>query len=413
MAAVMAQPVMAQPAMQTMMVVVPPGCAQGAQFPVMTQSGQMMVTATGPPGTQIPIQVPAQPQMATNPNMVKMNQPTMAMPVMPVGGVPRNKQEVLTAIARVGSFCIIQEVNLFEAVTQGCYEAPNTYMVYETATQPNGKPGKGQPLFAIRENSDDCCRCCCAPNHPLFLEFYTLDPNTLKPNVALPPMWTMERDGLCNKFVGCCNCAESFRDGMRLHDGGIPAGTKVGEVIPNSTKIIGSAAEASCCGQSSGCTPTVHIFNGERSIQPGAESKPFLAVEGPCIFGGCSELCCKSTFPVTKLTDGYAGPWPKKVGDVATIQKQAPDSLGAACKEAMTDSDKYIMEIHDAMLPIEQRVNLLATTMLMDFMFFEQDNGMCGCQDGKLRITCCETYCYGCLCPCNIVLGGQNNEGGH
>ena len=111
--------------------------------------------------------------------------------------------------------------------------------------------------------------------------------------------------------------------------------------------------------------------------------------------------------------DAFAERLSQFEADVATIQKQAPDSLGAACKEAMTDSDKYIMEIHDAMLPIEQRVNLLATTMLMDFMFFEQDNGMCGCQDGKLRITCCETYCYGCLCPCNIVLGGQNNEGGH
>ena len=55
-----------------------------------------------------------------------MQQPGMMMqPGMP----PRSKQEVMQRIASIGSFTIKQEVALWEAVTQGCIEVPNTYMV--------------------------------------------------------------------------------------------------------------------------------------------------------------------------------------------------------------------------------------------------------------------------------------------
>ena len=45
-------------------------------------------------------------------------------------------------------------------------------------------------------------------------------------------------------------------------------------------------------------------------------------------------------------------------------------------------------------------------------MFFEQDNGMCKCEQNKLKITLFECYCYGCTCPCNFVLDGNQQGGG-
>jgi len=33
---------------------------------------------------------------------------------------------------------------------------------------------------------------------------------------------------------------------------------------------------------------------------------------------------------------------------------------------------------------------MIASLLLVDYMFFEQDNGMCSCQDGVLKITLCE-----------------------
>ena len=33
---------------------------------------------------------------------------------------------------------------------------------------------------------------------------------------------------------------------------------------------------------------------------------------------------------------------------------------------------------------------MIASLLLVDYMFFEQDNGMVSCEDGKLKITLCE-----------------------
>jgi hypothetical protein len=416
-----------------MLCTVPPGAAPGTSFqiqvpapqaaPVMHQASAVPVMAQAqaqPVMAQaqaMPVmaQAQAQPMMQTQVGMNKIQQPGMMMAAQPgmamaPNAPPQNKQQVLDAIARAGCFTIVQQVNLWEAVTGGCFEAPNAYIVSNTHT--------GQPIMAIMERSDKMCRCCCAPNQPLFLEFVLINPMTGKPNhpgggELMQPdpnsMWTMERPGLCEKFTVCCNCSETYRDEMTLHDGAIQAGIKPGLVPSGTTQVVGSAVEAPCCGESSGCTPTIHIFQGDRK-QPGAQ--PIAAIEGPMIFGGCSELCCKSTFPVSRLTQGAQGPWPKKVGDIATFQKQAPSNFTEACKEAATDSDKYILEIHDATLPIEQRVNLLASIMLADFMFFEQDHGMCSSGDGGqgIKITCFECYCYGCLCPCNLNSGSGDSS---
>ena len=67
------------------------------------------------------------------------------------------------------------------------------------------------------------------------------------------------------------------------------------------------------------------------------------------------------------------------------------------------------MEFTDPALNPYQMATELASLFLVDYMFFEQDNGMCKYEDGKIKITLCLCYCAGCLCPCNVVLGNGND----
>ena len=45
----------------------------------------------------------------------------------------------------------------------------------------------------------------------------------------------------------------------------------------------------------------------------------------------------------------------------------------------------------EAQLTPQQKATMIASLLLVDYMFFEQDNGMLSCQDGKLQITLCAT----------------------
>ena len=149
----------------------------------------------------------------------------------------------------------------------------------------------------------------------------------------------------------------------------------------------------------------------DRGHAPGAISTPPLAVvQGPCIFGGCSELCCSVPFSVTRVPDGVLPDGYKalKIGDMATITKRKPKGIRAAAREFFTDSDMYTLELHDPNVTPQQKASLLGSLLLLDYMFFERDNDMVRCEDGKLKINICNTFCYGCLCPCEIVL--QNNQ---
>jgi len=47
---------------------------------------------------------------------------------------------------------------------------------------------------------------------------------------------------------------------------------------------------------------------------------------------------------------------------------------------------------------------MMASLVLVDYMFFEKDNGQCKCEHDKITITLCETYCLGSTCPCNLVI---------
>jgi hypothetical protein len=61
-----------------------------------------------------------------------------------------------------------------------------------------------------------------------------------------------------------------------------------------------------------------------------------------------------------------------------------------------------------------QKVEMFTAMFLAEFMFFEQDNGMCKFDPATKQcvLTCFQCYFYGCLCPCQIRLGSGGSGGG-
>jgi hypothetical protein len=102
-----------------------------------------------------------------------------------------------------------------------------------------------------------------------------------------------------------------------------------------------------------------------------------------------------------------------QLGDLAVITKQRPRDCGSFAKEMSTDSDIFTMAFKPGHnLSPQQKATMMASLILTDYMFFENDNGMCYCEGSKLHITLCNTYCCGHTCPCKVVLDGNNNNGG-
>lgn len=319
--------------------------------------------------------------------------------------VPLIDGETAGILQAVNSFTIKQRIRWGEALTQGCIEQSNVYDIYDSEN--------GNHIFVAVERSENCTRCCCAPHHSLFVEIKKTAgmqgvaglPRDML--MGLATSMTMERVGCMTKLgLGCCICHDSCKDGFALHAGPVDEGVPVGSLGPGYEKCIGHATQPGCGGT---FTPTISIM--DRGAGQG-EFAALAKVEGPCAFGGCSELCCDSEWKVSKMTPET---FEQKIGlgDMAIITKKKPQGLAAAATEAFTDSDTYTMEFNPgANLAPQQKATMIASLLLVDYMFFEQDNGMCKCENGKVKITLCETYCCGCLCPWNITLGGEQGGGG-
>lgn len=206
--------------MQMMQVTVPAGVAVGQPFVVQTPSGQQeTVVAQVPEGQMMQVQVPtgmAQPMAVATP--VPMAQPMamqhggpvvvgapptqyaaqqapsavvegypaemvtlpvaavvgMELPTDPamfitgalgnaVDAVPMIDAQTAGILNSVNKFKVKQRLAIWEAISQGCCEQQNVYDIFDADT--------GQPLFTTIEESEDCVRCCCAPNHSFFVKF--------------------------------------------------------------------------------------------------------------------------------------------------------------------------------------------------------------------------------------------------
>jgi len=277
---------------------------------------------------------------------------------------------------------VAQKFDKLEALSMGMCQKANRYHIFNRDT--------GEKMFDVQEKGAGCMRCCCHPYHSFTLEFRPAGADKESPSVM-----TLERQGCCSKWLCCCVCGNCCRNGYNLHAGYV-SHEKIGD-NPRDT-IIGYTTQPTC----GGCfTPTIHVMDGHA-----LEAPAYAKMEGPFMFGGCSELCCDFHFPISKFESE------KKTGDIAHVTKDKPKNFKQALKEVVSDTDMYSMEFKDPALTVNQKATLLSTLLLTDYMFFEFDNGMISCVNGRPICTLCLCFWCGCLIRCNLDLTKEDNGGG-
>ena len=169
----------------------------------------------------------------------------------------------------------------------------------------------------------------------------------------------MEREGWCSKlFLGCFACGPGCQDGMVLHAGTVRG--KPGK-IPTSQAIAHSRVPK----WGGGLHPTLQVM--DRGVS--AVEEPYAVVRGPTCFGGCTELCCKKDFGVSKVPQGWKPGSYKDLhpGDAATITKKKPQSFKGVMKQLFTDADTYLVEFKDPSMTPQQKAAMLGSMLLLDY----------------------------------------------
>lgn len=285
---------------------------------------------------------------------------------------------------------VVQAVNLLEAVTQGMCEMANGYKIFD---MPDASQA-GTHILNAHEKSAFCTRCFCAPFHSTLVTIAETKPN------GGEVLLTLERKGLqCGcpqKIIGvCCICHDCCADGLTVYEGNIQGDP--GD-LQNAPTPLTMLKQPYCGG---GFWPKLMEFpGGDDSLEP----QHYF--QGPCIFGGCSELCIPATFRYNT----------KDEVEIATLVHMVPKTIGDVIKEICTDSDKFeVLYMPEATMA--DKVTVLASAFLLDYMFFEMDNGMIsfkGCPPKAVEFTCCFVFCCGILYPIKLKVsldGGGSGEG--
>ena len=227
----------------------------------------------------------------------------------------------------------------------------------------------------IHEHSKPINRCCCAPGHSLFAKFYLAGEGDIDPKEAgLPPVMTMERPGCdcggpCPKpCLCCCACTEGCSDAATFYAGDINGEPGSKEEIRETAKLIGASQQPITGGK---FKPVMQIMDRDGDA---GDTSMFAAARGPCLFGGCSEFCNDSRFGLSVATPGMTVDQLHELpfGDFAHITKKKPSTFTGGLREAFTDSDIYEVEFVSKNITPQQKANILASMVHLDYMFFER-----------------------------------------
>ena len=352
--------------------------------------------------TAVAVKVDAPVVVAQAQPVVAAAVPVQGAKVVTGGNV--NQAVDLTAFANLAnwnSFTLKQRAWEMEAMT--CGLKANGYEV--CGVDPNVNGGQPVPIFRVKEESDCCTRWCCGPRHPFLLHVFNsrATGNIIHPpkccGMGAPdypevvtdgaPVMTLERDGLCNKCPNCWVCHECCQDEMHVHAGnihGVPGALDKSTAFGRNIVPMGGG----------GCTPTVNIMD---RTDP-SEEKVAAVVQGPTFFGGCLDLATDTSFGISRNGDGSA--------DVGVMTKQKPEGCEGMCRAIFSDADSYKLDLTDKNLTPQQKAQLIANILHLDYMFFEQDNNFIRVEkqgdSWVLYINCCSCYCYGCVCPCELCI---------
>eukprot|EP00035_Acanthoeca_spectabilis_P032948 m.21296 g.21296 ORF g.21296 m.21296 type:complete len:362 (-) comp5676_c0_seq1:85-1170(-) len=323
----------------------------------------------------------------------------------------------------------IKQGNIWgEAISCGC--CANRYMVSDNdrPTKVLGREEKHDfmvptPLFLMEEESDLCCRVCCNGNQPINVRYYHANHqvtagqtqcgccysgHVYTKDPAYPtPVMTLERPGCCDKWLcgACCICSDKCQSEGYMHIGE-PTPGKIGERYRASQARIFSSQKVPPAG-GGGCTPTLNVYSGMPEPQGKNTSDNFVGViEGPCIFGGCLQLCTDTIYPISTK--------PGKSGDIGLFKKVRPDSCFKLICQSTTDVDEYSLTVNPSLDPM-QKANLLGAAVHTDYLYFEADVPPCmvvgDSQNGVIIITLFSCYFRGCIMPFFCCIPYGNNGG--
>jgi len=93
---------------------------------------------------------------------------------------------------------------------------------------------------------------------------------------------------------GCPICCDFCKDGVTVYEGYVEG--RPGELVNPPPPIMG--IKQPTCGGKMGLFPQLFFYPGANFGAP-----PTEVIQGPCIFGGCYELCCKASYK-HDTTDG-------------------------------------------------------------------------------------------------------------
>mmetsp|Transcript_79153 Transcript_79153/g.109968 ORF Transcript_79153/g.109968 Transcript_79153/m.109968 type:complete len:375 (-) Transcript_79153:51-1175(-) len=326
-----------------------------------------------------------------------------------LAGADRLDGYTIQKLNAVNQFGLYQGNRLGETISCGC--CANTYMITDrqrmTPVQGREQDMVEIPLWIVQEESDMCCRICC-PQHPTMNRFYHALPpqagqtvcgccytgHQFLPDRSVPVAMVVERDGCCNKWIGCFICSEKCQSEAWLHGGDVNEEVKPGSLGNSNPKIIGrSKVPRDDC-----CVPHLDMFESTA----GTETQ-YAKLTGPMCFGGCLDICCNTPFYINSgVTDG-------KIGDVGMIEKQAPKGCLDMCCQVAGDVDNYQVVLGQPNMTPIQKANVLGTAIHVDYWFFQRDVRPIhiisnGDGSGVIYITLCNMYCKGCLIPCCITI---------
>ncbi|KAJ9469805.1 Glycine-rich protein A3 [Diplonema papillatum] len=280
------------------------------------------------------------------------------------------------AVGMAEKLAIKQKVSLLEVAgdtmsgmipcSEMCCERPNEYEIFDART--------GQKLLHAKEDSGFCCRCWCQPSHALQLHITD----------AMTGQQVMVIDRPFKCATTCPAWLPFCLQEATLYTGSDPE---------NTSAAIGESKQPTCGGFFS---PQVNVSG------PGQD--PFAVIKGPtCCFGGLTEMCCDQEFKVLRGEDNDA--------EVAQITKEKPENLSQAMTEIATDSDLFTLKFKDPSLQQNQKLTLLSSVLLLDYMFFEQNQPFECNPGGECSVTCCNMYLCGMLIPCKCSCGGGEDGG--
>lgn len=202
------------------------------------------------------------------------------------------------------------------------------------------------------------------------------------------------------KWLSTFVCFHCCQDGVSVYAGAVeddPKGEKGRPGLGDPNHLIGSVIQPNFGGW---VIPTLEM-RGEGQDET---ATPFGKIEGPCCFGGWSEMCCDFRFTVSNFAS------PSKTGDLAFIIKKKPQSLAGGLRQLFSDADVYHIEFNGgANLTASQKATVLAGQLLADYMFFDGNTEKCKNTDDAIYCYCCYFSCIGYLCPIYIAIPKNSN----